>query len=86
MRWLDDITDSTDISLSKLGDSEGQRSLVSMWSQRVGHIRATEQGETHNFQEVRTKMLEEKQRLKKQVFLELRTSGQRSSPNSECSY
>ena len=28
MRWLDSITDSMDMSLSALGDSEGQRSLV----------------------------------------------------------
>ena len=28
IRWLDNITDSMDINLSKLGDSEGQQSLT----------------------------------------------------------
>ena len=27
MRWLDSVTGSMDINLSKLGDSEGQRNL-----------------------------------------------------------
>ena len=45
MRCLDDITDSMDMSLSKLGDSEGQGSLVccSPWGRRVRYDLATEQ-------------------------------------------
>ena len=36
MGWLDGITDSLDMSLSKLGDSEGQESLVycSLWGHK----------------------------------------------------
>ena len=36
MRWLDGFTDSMNINLSKLGDSEGQGSLVccSSWGQK----------------------------------------------------
>ena len=46
MRWLDDITDSMDINLSKLQDIVKDREagmLQSMESQIVGHDLATEQ-------------------------------------------
>ena len=42
---MDGITDSVDMSLSKLGDSEGQGTLVccSAWDRRVGHDLVTKQ-------------------------------------------
>ena len=46
MRWLDSITDSRDMNLSKLRETVedgGAGVLQSMWSQRVGHNLAAEQ-------------------------------------------
>ena len=43
IRWLDRITDSGDIHLSKLGDREGQRSLACCGSWGCKELDTTEQ-------------------------------------------
>ena len=43
MRWLDSITDSVDMNLSKLWEITENRGACSLWGHRIGHDVAIEQ-------------------------------------------
>ena len=49
MRWLDNITDSMDINLSKLGEIGEDRGAWQAAVPGVGHYLATEQRENHTY-------------------------------------
>ena len=49
MRWLDSITDSTDMNLSKLLKIVDRGAFVFMGSQRVRHNLVIEQHHTHKY-------------------------------------
>ena len=53
MRWLDGVIDSIDMSLSKLGDSEGEPDVLqSMGTQRVG-LKELKLNQTHKIKDSR---------------------------------
>ena len=53
MRWLDGTIDSMDLSLSKLGDGEGQRSLLCCSPWGCKKLDMTEQLNYNNFTSLR---------------------------------
>ena len=87
MRLLNGIIDSMDISLSQVWEIVKDREA---W-RPCGHkeLDTTEQlnkEQPHNFQEVRNQNDRGKAKTEKASVSEQRTSGQRSSPHSACSY